>query len=342
MQNLQYVHHMLPDAPTPVLEVGGTHVTAALVEAGGHGTGIPGSGSWRVLPDSIVRRDLDAHAPASRLLDELARAAGEATARTGREHTGRWGAAVPGPFDYRHGIARYEGVGKFDSLNGVDVGAGLADRLGDAAASITFLNDADAFGLGEFALGTAGASRRCVCITLGTGVGSVFLADGLPVKSGADVPPDGSCYLIEYQGKPLEDTVSRRAIRRAYAAGAAIGPGPAGSTSDGGTSPGLPDVREIAAAARAGDPVACAVVQHAFGSLGGALAPYLNRFGADILIVGGSMAGSWDLVEPALRTGLAKAAPALAGLPITRAGHGEAAGLVGAAYWAGRAATDRR
>ncbi|MEQ7735800.1 ROK family protein, partial [Escherichia coli] len=196
----------------------------------------------------------------------------------------------------------------------------------------------DAFGLGEFALGTAGGSRRCVCITLGTGVGSVFLADGIPVKTGTDVPPDGSCYLLEYQGKPLEETVSRRAIRRAYAKAAAPGLATADSSaSDGGTSPGLPDVREIAAAARSGDPVAAAVVQHAFGSLGDALAPYLDRFGAGIRIVGGSMAGSWDLVEPALRTGLAGAAPALAGRPITRAGHGEAAGLVGAAYWASRA-----
>lgn len=328
--------------PTPVLEVGGTHVTAALVAEGQERTRILGEGSWRVLPNSIMRRDLDAHAPAARLLDELARTAEEATARAGGQHTGHWGAAVPGPFDYTSGIARYTGVGKFDSLNGVDVGAGLMDRLGPAAAGITFLNDADAFGLGEFALGTAGGSRRCVCITLGTGVGSVFLADGIPVKTGTDVPPDGSCYLLQYHGKPLEDTVSRRAIRRAYASAAAVPTPAGGNASDGGTSPGLPDVREIAAAARAGDPVAAAVVQHAFGSLGDALAPYLERFGADILIVGGSMAGSWDLVEPALRTGLAGAAPALAGMPITRAGHGEAAGLVGAAYWAGRAATDRR
>lgn len=328
--------------PTPVLEVGGTHVTAALVARGQGGTGAPYEANWRVLPDSIVRRDLDAHAPAGRLLDELARTAEEATTRAGTQHAGHWGAAVPGPFDYRSGIARYEGVGKFDSLNGVDVGAGLVDRLGSAAASITFLNDADAFGLGEFALGTAGGSRRCVCITLGTGVGSVFLADGIPVKTGTDVPPDGSCYLLEYQGKPLEETVSRRAIRRAYAEAAAH-PITAGSSApDGGTSPGVPDVREIAAAARAGDPVAAAVVQHAFGSLGVALAPYLERFGADILMVGGSMAGSWDLVEPALRTGLAGAAPAMAGLPITRAGQGEAAGLVGAAYWASRAAMERR
>ena len=326
--------------PTPVLEVGGTHVTAALVEGAQENTGVPGGPGWRVLPHSIVRRDLDAHAPAGLLLDELARAADETAIRAGREHSGHWGAAVPGPFDYGHGIARYEGVGKFDALSGVDVGAALMVRLGSAAADITFLNDADAFGLGEVALGTAGASRRCAFITLGTGVGSVFLADGVPVKSGPDVPPDGSCYLIQYRGRPLEDTVSRRAIRRAYAAAGAGAPGI--GTSDGGTSPEVPDVREIAAAARAGDPVAADVMQHAFGSLGDAIAPYLQRFGAEVLIVGGSMAGSWDLVEPALRAGVAGAAPALAGLPVTRAGHGEAAGLVGAAYWAGRAAAERR
>lgn len=300
-----------PLLPTPVLEIGGTHVTAALV----HGP----DGGWRVAHDSIVRRGLDAHAPAAGLLDAIAAAA----ARLGTAHNGAWGVALPGPFDYSSGVALYEHVGKFDELKGVDVGAGLAGRLGAAAGSISFLNDADAFGIGEVALGAAGGSRRAVCITLGTGVGSSFLAGGVPVKSGSEVPPDGSCYLLEYDGLPLEDTVSRRAIRRAYAAAM-------GGNHDDGTL----DVREIAEAARAGDVVAAAVLDHAFGAAGAAAAPYLKRFRAEVLVVGGSMAGSWDLVEPALRRGIASVEPDLARLPLHKAERSEEAGLVGAAYWA--------
>lgn len=294
--------------PTPVLEIGGTHVTAAKVARP--------EGGWRVLPGSMVRRHLDAHASADVLLDVLAQAARD----LGAGHSGAWGVALPGPFDYHRGIARYADVGKFDQLRGVDVGAGLARRLGPAQQSMAFLNDADAFGLGEYAMGAAGRSRRAACITLGTGVGSCFLAGGVPVKTGKDVPPDGSCYLLQYGGRPLEETVSRRAIRRTYAA----------ANPDAGT----PDVHEIAAAARAGDTLAIAVLERAFSAVGEAVGPYLSRFGADILLIGGSMAGSWDIVEPAIRNGLALAVPALATLPITRARHSEEAGLVGAAYWA--------
>ncbi|HEY9355405.1 MAG TPA: ROK family protein [Arthrobacter sp.] len=313
-----------PDLPTPVLEIGGTHVTAALVRHT--------AGAWQAVTDSVVRGDLDAHAPAGALLDALAAAADS----LGSSHNGRWGVALPGPFDYANGIARYEHVGKFEQLQDVDVRAGLAERLGPGLKDIRFLNDADAFGIGEVALGAAGHSRRAVCITLGTGVGSSFLADGVPVKTGADVPPDGSCYLLQYRGRPLEDTVSRRAIRRAYAeaagaAGAASeSVGRVGEVPDGGT----PDVREIAEACRNGDAVAAAVLADAFAAVGEAAGPYLGRFGAEVLIVGGSMAGSWDIVEPAIRKGLAAAAPRLGALPLRKAERTEEAGLIGAAYWA--------
>ena len=298
---------------TPVLEIGGTHVTAALVRSTGPA---PGGQQWAVVPGSEVRRDVDAHASANTLLDGLAAAARD----VGPDHDGCWGVALPGPFDYARGVALYEHVGKFDQLRGVDIGAGLRARLQGAMRSAWFLNDADAFGIGEVALGAAGDSRRAVCLTLGTGVGSAFLADGLPVKSGPDVPPDGSCYLLEYGGLPLEETVSRRAIRRAYASEA--------------PDAGTPDVRAIAEACRAGDAVAAAVLGRAFAALGEAVGPYLQRFGAEVLIVGGSMAGSWDIVEPAVRQGLAAARPELAALPLRRAARSEEAGLVGAAWWA--------
>jgi glucokinase len=322
-----------PGLPTPVLEIGGTHVTAALV--------LPAAGRWSVVAGSVVRRDLDAHAPSGPLMDALAAAA----TSLGTSHTRRWGVALPGPFDYATGIARYEHVGKFDQLQGVDVGAGLAARLGPGVETITFLNDADAFGIGEVALGAAGRSRRAVCITLGTGVGSSFLADGIPVKTGPDVPPDGSCYLLEYRGRPLEDTVSRRAIRRAYAAatggsgsagGTAVVEHPAGAPGAATEDPdaGTPDVRDIAEACRSGDAMAAAVLENAFAAVGEAAGPYLVRFGAEVLIVGGSMAGSWDIVEPAIRNGLAAAAPTLEMLALRKAERSEEAGLVGAACWA--------
>ena len=176
--------------------------------------------------------------------------------------------AVPGPFDYARGIGLFRDVGKFDSLYGVDVRRGLLTRIRPRPSAVRFLNDADAFGVGEYAAGAARGHDRAVCITLGTGVGSAFLDRGRPVNSGPTVPPDGSIHLVVHDGRPLEETVSRRAIRTAYAAAAA---GASGDLA--------PDVHAIAERSRQGDDLAQRVLADAFGGLGAALAPLIQRFG---------------------------------------------------------------
>lgn len=301
-----------PVAPVPVLDVGGTHVTAALVDPVG----------GRAVPAAVIREPLDAHAAADAVLDAIARAA----LALPDGHDTRWGVAMPGPFDYATGVGRFSGVGKFESLSGVDVGAGLRARLGGRAERLRFLNDADAFALGEYGSGAAAGHDRVVCLTLGTGVGSSFLSAGRPVHTGPLVPPDGYAHRLTVHGRPLEDTVSRRGIRSHYAR---LSPAADGH---------LPDVRELAARAVKGDSAAAEAFRHAFGALGLALAPWLGRFEATAVVVGGSVARSWDLVHPALTTGLG--ASGGAAVPVLPARLPEEAPLIGAARWARDAPED--
>ncbi|MFI8932663.1 ROK family protein [Streptomyces sp. NPDC053474] len=275
-----------------VLELGGTHVTAALVEAA------------RVV--RRVRRGVEARGSAEHVLSAVVRCATDLDAAPGEV----WGVALPGPFDYDKGVARYEGVGKFDDLYGIDVGSVLLDGVWPRPAGVAFLNDAHAFALGEWHAGAARGHRRCVGITLGTGVGSAFLADGTVCREGPGVPPLGRVDLIRCEGRPLEDTVSRRAVIARYGDRAA-------------------DVRDIAARARAGEGRAARVLYASLRPLGAVLAPYVRDFGATALIVGGGMAASWDLVGPALRDGLGDTPVAL-----RAAALGEDAALVGAALYA--------
>lgn len=292
-----------------VLEIGGTHVTAAVVE----------HANWSVLPDSLRRLPLRASDSAGRLLDVMSDAA------AGLDDAGspRLTVAIPDPFDYERGIGQFRDVGKFESLAGVDLRAELSNRLGVDGRSIAFINDADAFGIGEYALGAASGYRRAVCITLGTGVGSVFLDNGMPVKTGPEVPPHGTVHRLEYRERPLEETVSRRAIRAAYVA-----------ATKGDSGDGALDVHEIASLAHGDDRTAMHVLDTAFASLGEALGEYVHAFGASVLVVGGSMARSWDLLAPALRNGLTRAVPQLHDLPVRPARHPELAPLSGAAFWA--------
>lgn len=254
----------------PALEVGGTHVSAALID----------TADWSIVPHTLSRHDLDGQASADDLLGRFVGAARTLPAAV----DARWGVAMPGPFDYERGIALFEDVGKFDTLRGVDVRAALCTGITPGPRSVQFLNDADAFLLGEWLHGAATGYQRCAAVTLGTGVGSGFLAGGEIVGSGPDVPPGGRAHRLLIDGRPLEDVVSRRAIRAAYAA--------ASGAADA-------DVREIAERARAGDAAARTVIDNAMRQLGTALAPYLHRFGAEVVVIGGSMSASWDLFGPA-------------------------------------------
>ncbi|MER6692399.1 ROK family protein [Streptomyces minutiscleroticus] len=294
-------------APVPVLDVGGTHVTAALVA--------PATG--RPLVSSVTRRPLASHTSADGILDAIASAALELPAG----HRPCWGVAMPGPFDYDTGIGRFTGIGKFESLSGVDVGAGLRERLAGRAERLRFLNDADAFAIGEHRAGAAAGHGRAVCLTLGTGVGSSFLHAGRPVHDGPRVPPSGHVHRLEVHGRPLEDTVSRRAVRAHYARLAALP-----------DERVLPDVHEIAALAGEGDAAASQAFRYAFGVLGRALAPWIDRFEADAVVVGGSMAQSWNLIHPALTEGLAEAGGTDASVLPARLP--DEAPLIGAAHWA--------
>lgn len=295
------------DALVPVLEMGGTHVTSALVAMSG--------------PEPVVvehyRAPLHADASADVIVATLAFAAAQLTV----EDSLVWGVAVPGPFDYEHGIGMYEDVGKFDQLRGFDLGTALGDAILPRPASIRFLNDADAFGLGECAAGAGRLYDRAVCLTLGTGVGSAFIDRGTAVNEGPDVPPEGSAHLLRWNGAPLEETVSRRAIRRHY-------------TYLTGEST---DVREIAERARLGELEAALVLNTAMRALGEGIAPWIASFGASVVVVGGSISGSWDVLERALRMGITETHPDLGAVPLRVAELPEEAPLVGAAAFVGAA-----
>ena len=294
--------------PIPVIEIGGTHVTAAQVAAD----------SWSVISGSTHSQPLRAAGTAEEILTAVVSCANSV-------HTAgqRWGVALPGPFDYTKGIGLFEGVAKFEALFGVDVRLALLDRLRPPASDVVFINDADAFLLGEWIGGAANGHARAACLTLGTGVGSAFLADGEVISDGPTVPPEGRVDLLTIADRPLEETVSRRAILARYAK-------LAGSETDGAL-----DVREIAERARHGESIARQVLDDTIAALGATLAPWLVRFSATVLVVGGSMSGSWDLLAEPLRSGITEAEPASAErITVVRARHPADAALIGAAWHA--------
>jgi glucokinase len=280
------------------LDIGGTHVSAGVVDLTARA----------VETGSRTRVQLHAAGSESELLADIVRAASEVV----RPGVHSLGIAVPGPFDYEAGISRIQH--KLPGLYGVDLRSKLAVGLGMPEHSVRFLNDAEAFLLGEWWAGAARGHSRAVGITLGTGIGSAFIADDRIVRSGPGVPPGGELYVLSFRGAPVEETVASRGLITAYGAGEGE----------------QLDAEEVAARARVGEPKAGRVFQELGRALGEFLTPWLRGFAPSCLVVGGSIARSWELFAESLRAEL-DAVESLA--TIAAADELEDAPLLGAAWY---------
>jgi glucokinase len=276
------------------LDIGGTHVTAGRVHVQS-ATVEPGTRVRVAFPpggSGLVQHILDTAAAIA--TPELCRV----------------GVAAPGPFDYVAGICWIPH--KLPGLYGVNLRRelGTALDLGDHGA-IAFLNDAEAFLLGEWWAGAARGHTRVVGVTLGTGLGSAFLENGQIVRSDTRVPAEGALYTLAFRGAPVEETISRRALLASY----------------GGDSEKVTDVEEIAARGRAGERRARLVFRELAADLAEFLVPPLEAFAPTCLVVGGSIARAWELLEPVLEQRLAAFRP----LVVARAARIDDAALLGAA-----------
>jgi glucokinase len=281
------------------LDIGGTHVSGGRVDLD----------SATLAPRSPVSENLPAGASRTELVAAISRVAQSIAGPKLR----RLGVAVPGPFDYALGVSKI--AHKLEGLHGVDLRSELvaASTLPDAA--IHFLNDAEAFLLGEWWAGAARGHSRAVGITLGTGIGSAFSEEGEIVRSGAHVPPGGELYRLRFRGADVEQTISRAALRAAYGAGLDDGV----------------DVEQIAERAHTGEPAARSVFTDLGMALGHFVSPWIRAFEPSCLVVGGSIARSWELFEPTLQAEL-EPMPELR--TVTVAEQLDDAAILGAAYYA--------
>ncbi len=282
------------------LDIGGTHVSGGRVDFA----------SRSVEPRSRLSEAL----PAAGSRAELVAALSRVTRSIAEPDIASLGVSVPGPFDYAGGVS--EITHKLEALHGVDVRAELHAAVSTLdPAFIHFVNDAEAFLLGEWWAGAARQHVRAVGITLGTGLGSAFSENGEIVRSGAGVPPRGELYAVRFRGAPVEQTISRAALLAAY-----------GARLDEGI-----DVEQLASRATTSDPAARRVFTDIGTALGQFLTPWLQAFEPSCLVLGGSIARSWVLFEDTLRAEL-ETIPGLR--TVTVAEQLEDAPLLGAALYA--------
>jgi len=179
------------------VDIGGSHITAAVIDIRRRS----------LVPQSLVRRKIDAHASAPIILDAWVDALKTAEQAWGNK-CGGMAVSMPGPFDYEQGISLIKGMNKYEALYGLDIKQLFADQMQLPTKAIGFVNDAVAFLFGEALAGAGKGSSRVFGITLGTGLGSALFERGM-VK---DLNLGSSPFLAGI----AEDYISTRGILACY------------------------------------------------------------------------------------------------------------------------------
>jgi glucokinase len=288
------------------LDLGGTNIKAAVLE-------FAGSDSAPVVVHS-ESVSTEAELGPEHVLDRLV-----SLGRDIRSHTGGIGAlglGVPGLFDPDTGV-----VERFPNLAGDWVGYGLRDKVGEGIGLIpTMVNDARAFTLAEGTIGAGRGAMVMLGITLGTGIGGGVMIDG-QLHTGAfgtagefghqTVSPDG----------PMCGCGNRGCLE-AVASGGALS-----------AEASTVDVERLYAAAAAGDEVAIRTLERASFFMAIAISNAVSLLGVDVVVVGGGIVSSGDLVLDPLRQAVAERVTLVPTneIRIVAAELGPMAGAIGAA-----------
>jgi len=265
------------------LDVGGTSVKYALVSASGamlsklSSRKINSSGSREEIIGSLIQ-----------IIDELFR-----KARSSGYLPAGIAVGLPGPFDYENGISLIRGVGKYEAIYGLNLKEVIRKRMRlPKSFPIVFEADSWAFLHGEYWTGAARGFSKVIGITLGTGLGSAFMLNGEIIQNKFGIPKFGWIGNTHYDDGILDDRISRRGIIARYRELCKK------------YFEGI-DVIDIASMAKMGNICALKVFRETGEVLGRTLAIFLNSFMAELIVLGGSISKSSELIIPFLRKELA-------------------------------------
>lgn len=262
------------------VDIGGSHVSCAAIDI------VNGT----IISGSETERGVNNQASSEEILKEWSLAILQSAEHVGIENLKGVGFAMPGPFLYDKGIAKFTAaVAKFQNLYDINVVESLNDLLNfQEKLPMRFMNDASAFAVGEAWLGKSSNSNKSVSITLGTGFGSAFVTDGIPVVEGEGVPPMGCVWHLPFKDGIGDDYFSTRWFEKEWFKL---------------SGEKLAGVKSVADKAYTNSDAQSLFTK--FGDhLGEFMGPWLKDFRADILVMGGNVSGAYQLFGPAFEAKL--------------------------------------
>lgn len=254
------------------IDIGGSHLAIAIVDIT----------NKSIVKDTKLHVDIDSQQDALTILTTMVDGMKTCIQKFNQPIEGI-GISIPGPLDYENGISKILNCNKYDKLFGVDIKTYLYNHLNDLVNSpseIVFVNDASCFLMGEAWRNNLNANN-IAGITLGTGIGSGFISEGTIVNDANNLPSNGVVYNLPFKGKRAEDWLGTNWFLETYK-------NTFGKEAE--------NVKVIAEEAKNSTEVK--TIFEDFGTnLGNFLAPLLNDFNADHLIIGGNITRSYKLFQ---------------------------------------------
>ena len=189
-------------------------------------------------------------------------------------------------------------------------------------------NDGDAAALGEAGWGAGKGKSRLIYVTVGTGIGGGIILDGHLYRGAKGAHPEIGHHVVDWSGPPC--TCGFRGCWEVMATGPAM---EAWFKSNGGEKHGAATAKEICELARRGDELAKKAVEHEALYLGLGIANLIGMFVPEMIVLGGSVMKSLDLLLEGIRrviTSGCRFVPAEE-TQLAPASLGENANLIGAA-----------
>ncbi|MFL6007091.1 MAG: ROK family protein [Gaiellaceae bacterium] len=309
-----------PPAPEVALglDIGGTKLAAGVVDA---------SGSVHSFAVEPSLGEEGPEAVLARLLDLGSRAVAESGVPWAE--IASVGIGCGGPIDDVRGV-----VLSPPHLPGwvdVPVTALAQDAYGRQAV---LENDATAAAAAEHRYGAGRGTRNMVYLTISTGVGGGIVIDGRLYRGSLGNGGEFGHVTIDCAGRPCHGC-GRLGCLEAYVSGTSIAQRAREALADGRESalPAEPTAADVAAAAQAGDPLAREIWDEATTALGCGLTSIVNVLEPELVVLGGGVTRSGDLllepVREAVRTTAMSPAGRAAGIVLS--GLGDRVGVVGAA-----------
>ena len=241
------------------VDVGGSHLCSAVVDL-----------DRKEICSAPVLTPMNSSGPAEHILACFKKNL-EGTRAAFDRKVDQIGLAFPGPFDYEKGIPWMDQ--KFQKLYGMDMPAELRKQLGDDTVAFKFINDASAFALGECFCGSGRDRHRVLALTLGTGVGSGFVVDGVLDEHSECVPDKGEVWCLPFEDTIVDACFSTRWVVKRY------------KELTGKDVPGAKEAYEACETEAEARQLFCEYGQR----LAAFAAPVLKKFGADTLVLGGNI-----------------------------------------------------